>query len=188
MAVYRLDACRAILIAPSAILLLVLNMLPVLTEPSQRRMEALDVLTSAYTAYRLGRNAEGRAGVEKALVLDPNLAYANIVRGEMALKEEDWPLAQKYFERGLVLLKQPDQPLVPRRSTKVISAAEVEASARCFLGYVYIKRAKEANQRGKTTDEQLYLDHANQSLRAGLALTSDKALRDMCNELLRMFR
>ena len=106
-------------LAAGAVLFLIAGALPVFAEPSQKRMQALDTLVSAYAVYRGGREREGRAGVEKALVLDPDLAYANIVRGEVALQEQDWPAAQKCFERGLVLLKQPDQPLAPSAKISV---------------------------------------------------------------------
>jgi hypothetical protein len=149
-------------------------------------MQALDALVSAYAAYRGGKEAEGRAGVEKALALDPELAYANIVRGEVALKEQDWPTAQKYFERGLTLLKQPDQPVAPRGVKTPVS--DVEGDTRCFLGYVHIKRAQQASQRGQGEEEQRYLDLANKSLKAGLALTPGKEARELGERLLRMFR
>lgn len=178
---------RARRLAPSAVLLLIAGALPVFAEPSPKRMQALDTLMSAYAAYRGGRESEARAGVEKALVLDPDLAYANIVRGEMALKEEDWPKAQKYFERGLVLLKQSDQPVAPSTSAK-ISVTDVEGDARCFLGYVYIKRGQQASQRGRGEEEQRYLDLANKSLKAGLVLTPGKEARELGERLLRMFR
>lgn len=170
-----------------AVLLLTAGALPVFAEPSQKRMEALNTLVSAYAAYREGREREGRAGVERALVLDPDLAYANIVRGEIALKEQDWPSAQKYFQRGLTLLKQPNQPVSPS-TTANISVTDVEGDARCFLGYVYIKRAQEASQRGRDQEEQRYLELANKSLKAGLALSPGKEARELAERLLRMFR
>ncbi len=163
------------------------NAYPVLSEPSQKRTEALKTLVSAYEAYRAGREKEGLAGVERALALDPDLAYANIVRGEFALKEQDWPSALRYFERGLTLLKQPDQPLSPSKSPK-ITAKEVEGNARCFLGYVYVKLSQQANRTGRAQDEQRYLDLANQSLRAGLALNPGKEPRELAERLLQMFR
>ena len=129
-------------LAPCAVLLPIAGALPALAESSQKRMQALDALVSAYAAYRGGKEPEGRAGVEKALALDPELAYANIVRGEVALKEQDWLTAQKYFERGLTLLKQPDQPVAPRGVKTPVS--DVEGDAQCFLGYVYIKRPSPA--------------------------------------------
>jgi len=174
-------------LAPSAVLLLIAGALPVFAEPSQKRMQALDTLVSAYAVYRGGRESEGRAGVENALVLDPDLAYANIVRGEVALKEQDWPSAQKYFERGLVLLKQPDQPLSPSKSPKITTKA-VEGDTRCFLGYVYIKRAQQANQSGRGQEEQRYLELANQSLRAGLALSPGSEARELAERLMQLFR
>jgi hypothetical protein len=156
-------------------------------EPSQKRMEAFKTLVSAHSAYREGREAEGRAGVDRALVLDPNLAYANIVRGEIAWKEQDWPSAQTYFERGLRLLKQPDQPVSPSATIR-ISAKNIEADTRCFLGHVYIKRAQQASRGGRDEEEQRFLGLANESLRAGLALSPGQEAREMAEGLLRMFR
>jgi len=179
--------CRARRLASGAVLLLIASILPVFAEPSQVRMLALDTLTSAYAAYRSGRRTEGRAGVEKALALDPDLAYANIVRGEVALQEQDWPAAQEYFERGLVLLKQPDQPLARSTGAK-ISVSDVEGDARCFLGYAYVKRAQQASQRNRGDEEQRYLDLANKSLRSGLALSPGTEAKELCERLLRMFR
>ncbi len=157
-------------------------------EPSQKRKQAFNTLVSSYGAYRGGRETEGRAGVERALALDPELAYGNIVRGEIALKEQDWPLAQKHFERGLALLKQPDQPVSPGQSAKKISTPDVEADARCLLGFVYIKRAQEATRSGRDQEEQRYLELANRSLRAGLALNPGKETRELAERLLQMFR
>jgi tetratricopeptide (TPR) repeat protein len=157
------------------------------TERSQKRAEAFETLVSAYAAYGQGRETEGRAGVEKALVLDPDLAYASIVRGMIALKEEDWPSAQTYFERGLRLLKQGNQPVSPSGAIK-ISPKEMDADTRCFLGLVYVNRAEEARRDGRDQEEQRLLGLASKSLKAGLALTPNTEARELAEGLLRRFR
>lgn len=85
------------------------------------------------------------------------------------------------------MLKQPDEPVAPSASAK-ISVTDVEGDARCFLGYVYIKRAQQASQRGSNEEEQGYSELASKSLKTGLALTPGKEARDLGERLLRMFR
>ena len=155
--------------------------------PSQKRVAALNALVVAYSKYRTGHEKEGREGIEKALAIDRDLAYANVVRGEVAMKEADWQTAQKFLERGLVLLRQTDQPLSPDKNTRV-RVSDVEGDTRCFMGYVYVKLAQRANRAGNDSMEQKYLELANRSLRAGLALTPGKEARELAEGLLRMFR
>ena len=88
-------------------------------EADPQRQQALEVLWKAYTEYHLGRVTDAMRDVDKALSIDPNLAYANIVKGEIALKAEDWQSARASFERGLELLRDPDQPLSPVDSVKI---------------------------------------------------------------------
>ncbi len=151
------------------------------------RDKALTMLYTAYQDYRTGNEGEGRKGVEAALKIDPNLAYANIVRGEISMKDQDWPTAQKYFEKGLSLLKQRDQPLSPDTQAKV-TVKEVEGDTRCFLGFVYIKQAQRANRLGNEREEQEFLELANKSLRAGLKLSPEKEARELAESLLKKFR
>ena len=157
-------------------------------QPSDARLRALDVLWKAYTLYRTtGSVTEPLKGVNEALKIDPDLAYANIVRGEFAMKAQDWTTAKTSFERGLLLLKQPNQPLSPVRSA-TISPKEVEADSRCFLGYVYVKLAQRANREGQEAAEQRYLAQAQQNLRAGLSMNPGNEARELAEGLLRMFR
>jgi hypothetical protein len=151
------------------------------------RDKAFKMLYTAYQQYTTGNDEEGRKGVEAALKIDPNLAYGNIVRGEIGMKDQDWPTAQKYYEKGLLLLKQNNQPLSPDPKTKV-TIKEVEGDTRCFLGYVYIKQAQLANRSGNEKEEQRYLELANKSLRAGLKLSPGKEARELAEGLIKKFR
>ena len=170
-------------------LMLVLVLLPslIFAESTTNRNKALTMLYAAYQNYHTGNEGEGRKGVEAALKIDPNLAYANIVRGEIGMKDQDWPTAQKYYEKGLSLLKQPNQPLSPDPQTKV-TVKEVEGDTRCFLGYVYIKQAQRANRSGNEREEQKYLELADKSLRAGLKLSPGKEARELAEGLIKKFR
>ena len=170
-------------------LMILVVLLPslIFADSTTDRVKALNTLYAAYSKYKMGDEEEGRKGVEAALKIDPNLAYGNIVRGEFAMKDQDWPTAQKYFEKGLKLLKQPNQPLSPDPKTKV-TVEEVEGDARCFLGYVYIKQAHIANLGRNDRDEQRYLGLANKSLHDGLKLKPGSEARELAEGLLKMFR
>jgi hypothetical protein len=170
-------------------LMLVVSLLPslIFADSETNRTKALNILYAAYEKYNTGNEVEGRKGVEAALRIDPNLAYGNIVRGEIGMKDQDWPTAQKYYEIGLKLLKQPNQPLSPDPKTKV-TVKEVEGDTRCFLGYVYIKQAQRTNRSGNEREEQKYLELAEKSLRAGLKLSPGKEARELAEGLLEKFR
>jgi tetratricopeptide (TPR) repeat protein len=173
----------------AAIVTMLVVLLPssVLSDSKSDRAKAFNMLYTAYQKYYTGNEEEGRKGVEDALKTDPNLAYGNIVRGEFAMKEQDWPNAQKYYEKGLKLLKQPDQPLSP--DPKIgITVKEVEGDTRCFLGYVYIKQAQRANRSGNIPEEQKYLELSENSLRYGLKLSPGKEARELAEGLLKKFR
>jgi tetratricopeptide (TPR) repeat protein len=160
---------------------------PASAQSDSRRPEAVGVLLKAYSEYRLGRLAEAMADVDKALALDQSLAYANIVKGEIAMKAEDWETARVHFERGLEHLREPGQPISPADSVK-ITVEEVEGDARCFLGYVYIKLAQAAHDDGKADLEQEYLGLAKSSLETGLSLRPGPEARAIGTKLAGMFR
>ncbi len=151
------------------------------------RQKALDILWTSYSQYRSGNKKTGRQSLERALALDPDFAYANIVRAEFALKEEDWDSSRIYFEKGLALIKQPNQPLSPTKSIN-ISLEEVEGDSRCFLGYVYVKLAQQANYAGDTKSEEKYLKLANLSLKSGLSLNPGEEARKIAEGILRGFK
>jgi len=170
------------------VLALALITVSAFSEPSPKRIEAMNILWKAYTQYRQeGLLDEAEKGVNKALSIDPDLAYANIVKGELSMISEQWETAKKYFERGLSLLNQPDQPLSPVKSVQ-ITPREVGGDTRCFLGYVYIKLAQQANMEGRTNIEQIYLEKAYESLQAGLALEPEEEAREFAQKLLKMFK
>jgi Tfp pilus assembly protein PilF len=98
---------------------LLISDIDVLAGASPNRQKAMQTLYQAYQNFTAGEAVEGKKGVEAALVLDPDLAYAHIVRAEFAVQEQDWPTARKHFERGLSLLKEPDQPLSPSPEIKI---------------------------------------------------------------------
>jgi len=170
-----------------AIFVLVFPAVLVHAGPAADRNRAFKMLYTAYQQFATGNEEEGRKGVEDALKIDPNLAYGNIVRGEIGMKDKDWPVAQKYYEKGLLLLKQSNQPISPDPKTKV-TIKEVEGDTRCFLGYVYIKQAQIANGLGNEKEEQRYLELANKSLRAGLKLRPGKEARELAEGLIKKFR
>lgn len=160
---------------------------PIYSSSLEERDKAFKMLYTAYSKYTAGNEAEGRKGVEAALKMDPDLAYGNIVMGEISMRDQDWLTAQKYYEKGLALLKQPNQPLSPDPKTK-ITVKEVEGDTRCFLGYVYIKQAQRANQLGNEREEQRYLELSEKTLQAGLKLNPGAEARDLAENLLRKFR
>lgn len=156
------------------------------SEPSQDRKRALDILWGAYTKLQQG-DPTAIDGIEQALRIDPDLAYANIVRAEFAMASEDWENARIYYQKGLEYLHEPDQPLSPVSSIK-ITAKEVEGDSRVFLGYTYVKLAQRANVQGKSDLEQEYLGAAEKNLRKALTLDPGPEAKIMAERLLRMFR
>ena len=160
---------------------------PAFSAPDANRLKALNILWKAYSQYQQGMVTEGEKGVQKALSIDPDLAYANIVKAEFAMKSHRWRTAKKYFERGLSLLEQPDQPVSPNKSAQ-ISSQGIEADSRCFLGYVYIKLAQQASRQGNANIEQKYLAQADKFLRAGIELGPGDEARELAQNLLKIFR
>jgi hypothetical protein len=169
------------------IMAIVLSNMRAFAEPSAKRLKALDTLWRAYTQVQQGSVPDGLKGIDEALSIDPDLAYANIVKGEIAMQSQDWETSRKYFERGLLLLKQPNQPISPDKSARITSR-DIEADSRCFLGYVYIKLARQANRQGKANIEQEYLEKADKSLRTGIALGPGNEARELALKLLKMFK
>ncbi len=145
------------LVITALIIVIVLPNVLAFAEPDAKRLKAMDSLWRAYTQFRQGLVSEGLKGVDEALSIDPDLAYANILKGEITMQLQDWETSKRYFERGLLLLKDPDQPLSPSPEVE-ITPQEVEGDTRCFLSYVYIKLAQKVSQSGDTSAEQKYLD------------------------------
>jgi tetratricopeptide (TPR) repeat protein len=155
---------------------------PVCSEPSQDREQAMDILGSAYTKLQQG-DPTAIDGIERALGIDPNLAYANIIRGELAMASEDWEKARMYFHKGLKHLHEPDQPLSPALSITT-TAEEVEADTCVFLGYTYIQLAQVANAQGLRQLESKYLDSAKANLQKAIDLNPRPEAKEMAERLL----
>ncbi len=172
-------------VIPCLVLLLLLIPSVAYSELSKDRQKALEILWNAYGKLQQG-DSSAIDGVEQALEVDPNLAYANFVRAEYALVSEDWEVAKTYFEKGLKHLHEPDQPLSPSDSA-VITAKEIEADARVFLGYTYIELGRKANSQGANQLEKKYLDSAKVNLETGLKLNPGPEARKMAEHLLKMF-
>lgn len=151
------------------------------------RKLAMDKLWKGYTQFRLGNQAGGKDSVREALAIDPNLAQANIIWAEFAMSEEQWDTARVYFERGISLLDEPDQPLSPDPDT-VMPLEGVKGDAYCMLGGSYVYCAAHANRRGNTILEQKYLERAHECLTAGLKLSPSDEMRSWAEHLLRSFR
>ena len=158
---------------------------PVHSEPSQARKQAMEILLSAYTKLQQG-DPMAIVGIEKALEIDPDFAYANIVRAEYAMGSEDWDNARVYFINGLEHLHEQDQPLSPTPSIK-ITAREVEGDSRVFLGYTYIKLAQRVNAQGERQLEQEYLSASEKNIKKALTLDPGPEAKAMAEHLLRMF-
>jgi tetratricopeptide (TPR) repeat protein len=150
-----------------------------------KREVAMDLLWRAYSEYELGQIDSALAHVDSVLTIDPDLAYANIVRGTIALNNEDWKTARYYYERGLSLLYKPNQLTSPTQSVK-IPAKEIEADSRCWLSLVYFRLAEQAHSRGNTKEEQSCLEKSYSSAKRGLALGADDEPRGLAEEVLRM--
>jgi tetratricopeptide (TPR) repeat protein len=153
---------------------------------SAKRELAMETLWEGYLMFQEG-NANAVDIVEKALRIDPDLAYANIVRAQIAMSVSDWETAKEYFQIGLKHLWELDQIFSPFKEI-IITAEELEAEARTFLGYTFIKLAQEANRVGKLSLEEKYLDSAKRNLQKSLTLSGDPELKEMAETLLRKFQ
>jgi tetratricopeptide (TPR) repeat protein len=169
------------------IVVIVLSNVLAFAEPDAKRLKAMNTLWRAYTQFQQGLVSESLKGVDEALSIDPDLAYANIVKGEITMKLQDWETSKRYFERGLSFLRDPDQPLSPSPQIE-ITFQEVEGDTRCFLGYVYIKLAQKASRSGDSSAEQKYLELAQKYLKAGLKLSPGDEARELAEGLLKKFK
>ena len=154
--------------------------------PSEKRKLAIETLWEGYLMFQEG-NTNAVFIVEKALAIDPELAYANIVRAEIAMSNNNWETAKDFFQTGLKHLYESGQLFSPFREI-IITPEELEAEARTFLGYTFIKLAQEANRRGKLLLEENYLNSAKRNLQKSLTLRADPELKEMAEALLRKFQ
>ena len=153
---------------------------------SEKRKLAIETLWEGYLMFQEG-NTNAVFIVEKALAIDPELAYANIVRAEIAMSNNNWETAKDFFQTGLKHLYESGQIFSPFREI-IITPEELEAEARTFLGYTFIKLAQEANRRGKLLLEENYLNSAKRNLQKSLTLRADPELKEMAEALLRKFQ
>ena len=149
------------------------------------RLSAFDVFWAAYSRFQRGETEAGRDGVKRALDLDPDLAVANMVWAEFAMRESQWDSARVYFERGVSLINDPDQPIAPTSDSQ-ITKRELEGDARCFLGLVYMKCAQQAQGVEKFELEEMYRASAKRTLQMGMQLDPGPEARDIAAGLLKM--
>ena len=94
-------------------LIMVVNAYSTVNAQTDQRTVAVNVLREAFQKEMMGKREQALELVKKSLSIDPDLAQANLIRAEFAVDYRDWETAKKYYERGLVLLEQPNQPLSP---------------------------------------------------------------------------
>ena len=150
--------------------------------PSPARLAAMDSLWVAYTFLYQG-DPQGLAHVEESLHIDPNLALANIIRAEFAMKHQDWTTALQYLRRGIELIGQPDQIFSPD-DTIPVNVNVIEANARVSLGYTLMALATQANEKGDLEIAMRHLNVARLHLLASLELEPTSAVKETAENLL----
>jgi len=165
-------------------LMVVLMAYPVLAiaGPSPARLAAMDSLWVAYTLLYRG-DAQGLAHVEESLRIDPDLALANIIRAEVAMKQQDWTTAQQYLRRGIELIGKPDQIFSPD-DTIPVNVKVIEANARVSLGYTLMALATQASEKGDLGIAMRHLNVARLHLLASLELEPTSAVKETAENLL----
>ncbi len=150
--------------------------------PSSARLAAMDSLWIAYTFLYQG-DPRGLAHVEESLRIDPDLALANIIRAEFAMKQQNWITAQQYLKRGLQLMGEPDQIFSPG-DTIPVNVKVIEANARVSLGYTLMALATQANEKGDLETAMRHLNVARLHLLASLELEPTSAVKETAENLL----
>ena len=150
--------------------------------PSSARLAAMDSLWVAYTFLYQG-DPRGLAHVEESLRIDPDLALANIIRAEFAMKQQNWITAQQYLRRGLQLMGEPDQIFSPG-DTIPVNVKVIEANARVSLGYTLMALATQADEKGDLQTAMRHLNVARLHLLASLELEPTSALKETAENLL----
>ena len=150
--------------------------------PSPARLAAMDSLWVAYTFLYQG-DARGLTHVEESLRIDPDLALANIIRAEFAIKQQNWITAQQYLKRGLQLMGEPDQIFSPG-DTIPVNVKVIEANARVSLGYTLMALATQANEKGDLETAMRHLNVARLHLLASLELEPTSAVKETAENLL----
>jgi hypothetical protein len=150
--------------------------------PSPARLAAMDALWVAYTFLYQG-DPQGLAYVEESLRIDPDLALANIIRAEFAMKQQDWTTARQYLRRGMELIGEPDQIFSPA-DTIPVNVNVIEANARVSLGYTLMALATQANEKGDLETAMRHLNVARLHLLASLELEPTSAVKETAENLL----
>ena len=150
--------------------------------PSSARLAAMDSLWVAYTFLYQG-DPRGLAHVEESLRIDPDLALANIIRAEFAMKQQNWITAQQYLKRGLQLMGEPDQIFSPG-DTIPVNVKVIEANARVSLGYTLMALATQADEKGDLQTAMRHLNVARLHLLASLELEPTSAVKETAENLL----
>lgn len=156
-------------LALSCVLILVTSTIS-LSAPSGVRLEAVDTVNVAVSQLNKGDRAAAKSTVERALKMDPNLASANLVRAEIALKDEEWELARKQFAKGLEHLDETDQPLSPIASNPD-ERKWLKGNCHLMLGFVYSKLAERAHGQGNVKLSNSLLISAKSNFVKGLPLS-----------------
>ena len=165
-------------------LIMVVNAYSTVNAQTDQRTVAVNVLREAFQKEMMGKREQALELVKKSLSIDPDLAQANLIRAEFAVDYLDWETAKKYYERGLVLLEQPNQPLSPETGIE-ISKNEVKGTSKCMLGLVYIMLSKDAHASGNDMLEHEYLSRARKQLIDGLKLDPIPSVRVIAEDLLK---
>lgn len=184
---------KTVLIAVLVVILSVCLTPDVEAGPSSTRLKAMDILYRAYSRLEGQRDNYGgvseisiklaKIDIDRALVIDPEFAYAHIVRAEVALMEENWEVARDYFLKGIKLTYQPDQIYSPD-SSFVITAKEVRNDAQVFLAFSYFQLANEAIMKYDLVSAQLRTEKAKSTLKTCLASNPSPQTGEMAEELL----
>ena len=153
---------------------------------TDRRTIAMDVLKEAFQKEMMGNRDEALKLVIKSLSIDPDLAQANLIRAEFAVDHRDWETAKKYYQKGLVLIDQSDQPLSPENGVE-ITKSEVKGTSKCMLGLVYIMLSKNARESGDGLLEYEYILKAKKQINDGLKLDPIPPVRAVAEDLLKKY-
>jgi|WetSurSiteA1Bulk_404760.scaffolds.fasta_scaffold27360_2 hypothetical protein len=153
---------------------------------TDKRSIAMDVLKEAFQKEMTGNRDEAIKLVVKSLSIDPDLAQANLVRAEFAVDHRDWETAKRYYQKGLVLIDQPDQPLSPESGIE-ITKSEVKGTSKCMLGLVYIMLSKNARDSGDDLLEYEYILKAKKQINDGLKLDPIPSVRVIAEDIIKKY-
>jgi tetratricopeptide (TPR) repeat protein len=165
-------------------LFVLINAYSIANTQTDQRTIAVNLLREAFQKEMMGKREQALQLVTKSLSIDPDLAQANLIRAQFAVDYQEWETAKKYYERGLVLIEQTDQPLSPEPGIET-SRSEVKGTAKCMLGLVYIMLSKDAHASGNDILEYEYLSRAKKQITDGLKLEPIPAVRAIAEDLLK---